>query len=126
MRKLILGVALVIGVFFAVPSEACEECAQYFDYQSLSWCSYCRVSYCGFFNCRIRNYYYFGDYCEGDDAGCFEYGGGCPGECNPDDPNSCVLHQARLDEAWRLLRVSVHNPGQGRAPMKAAQHVTKG
>lgn len=122
MRKLILCAAFILATSYAVPSMACEECAQYFDYQSLNWCSFCQYSSCGYFNCEIL----FGSFCTGDDPSCFEYGGHCSTECDPDDPNSCVLHQTRLDESWRLIRVHVDHPQPPRAPVKAAAIAQKG
>lgn len=107
MRKLALG-AVLLAVLWAAPSQACEDCDEYFDYQSLDWCLNCQDTACGFFNCWVQEQNVAGggtqDYCAGDDYGCFENGYACIQE--PRD----IRLPARLDETWRLARVRVLQP----------------
>ena len=70
MRNLMVAAVLIALCLYAPPAQACEECAEYFDYQSLHWCPYCRSSNCGYFSCEIRQIFGGPDYCTGDDQGC--------------------------------------------------------
>lgn len=105
MQKVIFVAAFVmVGILYASPAAACEECKQYFEWQSTQWCWYCEeYSSCGYFDCRIEESWFGDEYCTGDDGSCFEYGGNCAAEPSVD---------ARpLDESWRLTNVRVIRPG---------------
>lgn len=112
MRKLVVGLAVVFGCVFAAPLLACEDCAEYFDYQSEEWCPYCETVNCGFFNCDIRQYGSV-DYCTGDDSGCFTLNRGCPIERTWQE-----VRGPRLSETWRLASVRIVTPQTARAAGK--------
>lgn len=80
MLKLIASLFLLVALLGALPASACEQCKDYFDYQSLRWCWYCQASGCGYFNCSIGQLESGAQICYGDDAGCFEVGAGCSSE----------------------------------------------
>jgi hypothetical protein len=82
MRKIGVVAALLIALIYSVPAAAnCEECSQYWYWQSNSWCKYCAPSYCGYFRCQIMYTGASVDYCSGGfEAGaneCFTPGQGC-------------------------------------------------
>lgn len=113
MRNVLFGAALFIGLFLARPMQACQECNEYYAYQSETWCKECRYSNCGSFECEIRAYAYpYGDYCLTKGDGCFESGYTCGGGCA--DGGGCVENPTsrKLDDNWRLLRVRVGNGSQ--------------
>ena len=113
MRKFAFGIILAVVILWAAPSQACEDCSEYFNSQNFEWCYYCHASYCGFFNCWIQSEPVVGggfqDVCAGDAYDCFEYGGGCVQEP--------VMRFRRLDETWRLARVRINQPRSLRAPV---------
>lgn len=113
MRKLALGIILAIGVLWAAPSQACEDCSDSFDPQALDWCMYCHGSYCGFFSCWIQDAPTQDggtmEECAGDAYECFENDRGC--EQEP------MMRLRPLDETWRLARVRVLQPRILRVPV---------
>lgn len=114
MGKLTFSFALVVCFAIAPALEACMKCGQYFDYQSRDWCWYCEATYCGMFNCDVRQNSTFGDYCDGED-GCFETGTGkfCVFTPSPDprDTKRTPMPE-RLDRTWKLAGVRVSHPGR--------------
>ncbi|HYI10936.1 MAG TPA: hypothetical protein VEK57_17905 [Thermoanaerobaculia bacterium] len=117
-RRSLLIVAFVLLVGVAPRASACEDCFQYFNYESLTWCWYCDVSPCGYFQCSIRYYSGLGsDYCGGDDAGCFEYRRHCRQE---PDPLAAVTQP--LAQKWRLVGVQVHDASSS-SVVRTSSHV---
>lgn len=113
MRKLLFICGVLFVVLLAPPAEACQECSEYFDYQTLNWCLYCVESRCGYFACQIEQYGSM-DFCTGD-GGCFEYGGHCPDEPQPVAPDG---GESRLATKWRLETVRV----SGAVPTSSKRH----
>jgi hypothetical protein len=123
MRARLMAPALiVVSMFlFAPRASACQECAEYFDWAAGDGCDYCQASYCGLFQCDVKQY--FGtkgaDYCVAGGTGCFEYGGNCSEEPSDDihDPDrrdgphamnsGNPATGARLQDQWRLASVRV-------------------
>ena len=119
MRRLLFLLVVVAALAITVPASACEVCAEYFDWQSISWCPYCSTVYCGYFSCAVRQSSAWGSYCTGEHAGCFEYGGNCSSEPDIHEPerrqgphatNSTPLPEGRLGDTWRLARTRVYKP----------------
>ena len=120
MHRALVGLlVLFAALLFAPSASASEVCAEYFDWQSLDWCPYCSTVYCGYFSCAVRQSAAWGDYCTGENAGCFEYGGNCSSEPDIHEParrqgphasNATPPPIRPLEETWRLARVRVYQP----------------
>lgn len=110
----LLASGFVLLLVFAAPAAACEQCAQYFNWESESWCKYCAPAHCGFFQCVVRDSGQYGfEYCDSysDAEGgeeCFTDRGG--DYCGPDE-------ESRTGRVWRLVKAEVRStPFQPEAP----------
>jgi hypothetical protein len=109
--------ALVLTMLCAPALLAnCQECAEWFDPQSLQWCLYCVPSYCGLFQCDIGQYSGVLDYCREGPAGndqCFTVNVGCV-----EEPQAL-----RFDETWRLKGVRVNRSKKTTEPPAAGARI---
>jgi hypothetical protein len=114
MYKL-LPAFVVLLVLCALPASACETCRSYFDYQTLTYCKYCDYSYCGYFQCVVRESGWGYDYCDsawdvdGDDQ-CFTDGGVSKARCGPQYQPMLTASAVPIPKGeWRLVRVRIEN-----------------
>lgn len=116
MRRIYLAIAFLVVFGFAAPASACESCGMYFDWQSLTWCKFCKFDYCGYFQCVVIEGQYGLESCDtpwedadGDDE-CFTYEGILKGRCSAEPSPHAELVPAVEQPEWRLVRSQVQTP----------------
>jgi len=106
MRKLIVAAAFLISLSFAGTVLACENCAEYFDWQVGDTCWFCREANCGSFQCTIEEYAPGSEWCvlAGEDQ-CYTLG--TSRHC-PQEPRDVTAKSP--DKQWRLAKARVYSP----------------
>jgi len=104
MRQFFVTAFFVIGLSVASTSYACENCAQYFDWQVGDTCWFCSEANCGSFQCTIEEYAPGAEWCVlvGEDQ-CYTLGSSrhCPQE--PRDTTA-----VRPPREWRIAKARVY------------------
>lgn len=115
MRKILLAIAVVVALSYALPAAACQKCSSWYDSQALRWCKECVYAYCGYFACSIEEDSDGWQWCdsawEADGADqCFTSEGVAKRWCRPDekDPMGNLLVAPQIE--WKLVRARVVVP----------------
>jgi hypothetical protein len=102
MRTFFIAAVITLALAYARPARACQQCYEYFDYQSLDWCLYCAETNCGWEECNIVELNPGDESCSFAGEHCFTTSKHCPFE-----PQVELKMPKPLDQTWRLARVRV-------------------